>query len=75
MFRRTELWHSLKSRCLETVSSRIRFGHARVKTHLHRFEMSDTDDGEFCNQPDMIEHFLMSCRKFTNYRREMEDML
>ena len=63
---------SLKSRLHETVSARLRIGHIGVKSHLHRFEMEESNLCDFCVQCDTIEHYLMHCNQYTVIRSEMQ---
>jgi ribonuclease HI len=64
-------WLCLKSRKLECASARIRIGHAGVRSYLHRFKMSDSDQCATCNTIDTIAHFLLDCQRHELPRQEL----
>jgi hypothetical protein len=64
-------WASNKIRVIETVMSRLRLGHAGVKQHLLRFNISNDDKCE-CRQVETITHFLLECPIYSIIRRNMK---
>ena len=63
-------WTEHRDRRVETGLARIRMGHAGVNSHMHRFNMSDTDMCD-CGEVETIEHYLFQCPKFTIERSYM----
>jgi ribonuclease HI len=64
-------WASNKIRVIETVMSRLRLGHAGVKQHLLRFNISNDDKCE-CREVETITHFLLECPIYSIIRRNMK---
>ena len=50
-------WVNIKSRKLEISIARLRIGHVGLKSHLHRFEMSESPLCDNCTQLETIQHF------------------
>jgi ribonuclease HI/exonuclease III len=64
-----------KTRRIEVVLSRLRIGHVGVKSHLHRFEMTDSNLCTTCQVPDTVPHFILECREHAVARKVMVDGL
>lgn len=54
----------VNSRSFITTINRMRFGHARVGTHLKRLKLVEEDQCEFCEEPENMEHIIFTCRKY-----------
>ena len=61
-------WALHKHRATETTITRLRIGHCGLRAHLHRFNPSDTQNCNTCNQPETIDHFLFHCQNHSNER-------
>ena len=61
-------WLSLRSRHMECVTARLRIGHVSVRSHMHRFNMSDSETCTTCHVPDTVTHYLIYCRQYTTVR-------
>ena len=60
-----------KSRRIEIVLNRLRIGHAGINQYLHRFGMTDGPLCSRCLVTESIDHFLLSCQKYTIARTRM----
>uniref|UniRef100_A0A2P2HZJ0 RNA-directed DNA polymerase from mobile element jockey-like n=1 Tax=Hirondellea gigas TaxID=1518452 RepID=A0A2P2HZJ0_9CRUS len=65
-------WLSLKSRRLECTTARLRMGHVGVASHLCRFNLSDSHLCETCNISETIEHYLLDCTRYQQFRVDFE---
>ena len=54
----------IKERREEIVIYRLRLGHVGVNKYLHRFNMSITENCNYCQAPETIEHLLLACGKY-----------
>jgi ribonuclease HI len=61
-----------KTRRIEVTLSRLRIGHAAVKTTLNRFNLATDDLCINCNVPETIQHLILVCNKYVVPRRELE---
>ena len=67
-------------RWTQVVINRMRIGHIGLNEYLHRFHMSET---EFCEQitclaldiPETLEHFLLTCPAYFDYREALKSRL
>ena len=64
-------WSNTQSRKIETAMSRLRLGHVGLNSHLHRFNMAESDLCNTCGVPETVPHFLMTCTRHTNERRRL----
>ena len=64
-------WLSQNSRLYETVSARFRIGHFGLNYHMHRFEMRESPECQFCDVNETIKHFLFECEQYRESRNEM----
>lgn len=68
-------WLISGTRRIDCVTARLRIGHVGVGSHLHRFNMKDNNMCSDCGTVDTIEHFLLSCNKYTQCRSSMQTQL
>jgi hypothetical protein len=68
-------WLCLKSCRMKCAAAWLRIGHSSVRSHLHRFNMSDSDQCATCNTVDTIEHFLLHCQWHAQPRQELKTNL
>ena len=54
-----------------TVLAQLRTGMARLNTYLHRINAAPTDQCEYGQARETVDHFLFRCTKWTQYRTEM----
>ena len=52
-----------KSRKEQIVLARMRIGHIRVISYLHRFNTRDDNNCEQCGSEEDLEHILIKCTK------------
>jgi hypothetical protein len=62
-------------RSMECAVARLRLGHAGVRAHLSRFNLSNSSMCPTCNVEDTINHFILHCSLYTNQRREFRSNL
>jgi ribonuclease HI len=62
-------WVASCSRRAAVVLTRLRLGHAGVRSYLHRFGMADTPMCLHCGVEDTVEHFLLACTQYRLERR------
>ena len=67
-------WASLSNRRIETAMCRLRIGHAGLREHLFRFQLSETNLCN-CGEIETIEHFLLRCRLHCLERRKLKNTL
>jgi ribonuclease HI len=60
-----------KTRRTEVTLSRLRIGHAAVKSTLHRFNLATDDLCQNCNVPETIQHLILVCDKYVVPRRQL----
>jgi ribonuclease HI len=60
-----------KTRRIEVTLSRLRIGHAAVKSTLNRFNLATDDLCINCNVPETIQHLILECDKYVVPRREL----
>ena len=60
----------MKPRIVESAITRLRLGHAGLRTYLHKFKISNSDLCE-CGELETINHFLFYCRLHRTYRDEL----
>lgn len=54
-----------------TIVTQLRSGHCPLNSYLHCFKVADTPNCSLCRQPESVEHFLLTCRKFAGLRRRL----
>lgn len=54
-----------------TLVAQIRAGHCPLNAVLHRIGVTDDPNCSLCLQPETVEHFLLTCRKFTGLRHRL----
>jgi ribonuclease HI len=64
-------WVASCARRTAVVLTGLRLGHAGVRSYLHRFGMADHPMCLHCGVEDTIEHFLLSCRRFSRERQSL----
>ena len=69
--------YEFKNRKYEKTIYRLRLGHAGLKKYLYRIGMADNAICEYCNDQseETIEHYLLYCKGFHRYRRNMYNKL
>jgi ribonuclease HI len=60
-----------KTRRIEVTLSRLRIGHAAVKSTLSRFNLATDDLCDHCNIPETIQHLILVCDKYLVPRRQL----
>ena len=60
-----------KNRRIDVALFRLRLGHAGVNKHMNRFNMKETSKCEVCDCEETIEHYLLTCPRYHQQRREM----
>ena len=68
---RSTPWLRLKSRRMESIVARLRIGHVGVRSHLKRFNMSETGECDRCDEEETVEHFLMICPTYGLQREHL----
>lgn len=56
------------NRRVEVVLNRLKIGHVGVNAYLHRFRLGDTPLCDSCKVVETMEHFLISCTKYSTER-------
>ena len=64
-------WASFKHRAVETAVARLRIGHTELNGNLFRFNQMDNPNCTRCQTPETIEHYLLTCRRYSLQRRKM----
>ena len=64
-------WASHHNRAAETALTRLRISHIELNSYLNRFNQSDSPLCQTCRTPETTEHYLFSCRRFSNPRRKL----
>ena len=65
----------IKERRKEIVIYRLRLGHVGVNQYFHRFNMSNTENCNYCQASETIEHLLLACRKYQEQKRSLKERL
>ena len=65
-----DIWKSEK-RAIDVAYTRLRIGHTRLGSHMHRLKLQESPDCETCLKPETIEHFLLECNKYVTPRARM----
>ena len=66
---RRHWWTHSPCRALDTAITRLRIGHTRLNSHLHRLGMTDTPHCPWCpTQLDTPEHLLLHCPRHHSHR-------
>ena len=50
----------------EVILTRLRTGHLQLNAYLCRFNMCITDEWNFCEVPEYVEHYLMHCHNIVH---------
>ena len=64
-------WATYKLRYIETAVARLRIGHSELNANMYRFNQAENPNCNRCQVPETVEHFLMSCRRFTRERQNL----
>lgn len=54
------------------VLVRLRTGHVGLNSYLHRFNMAESPNCDFCDMPEDVEHYLCHCCKYMASRMILE---
>lgn len=61
-------WYSnskdVDSRKFITTINRMRFGHNKLRKHLHKLKIIDNPDCTHCNEPEDLDHVIFKCREY-----------
>ncbi|KAF9515817.1 hypothetical protein BS47DRAFT_1282621, partial [Hydnum rufescens UP504] len=47
-----------------SIIVQLRTGHVALRAYLNRFGHSDSPNCLLCNEPETVEHFLVTCQRF-----------
>ena len=65
-------WLSLNKRSYDVVLARLRSGCTDLNDHLHKINMKDSPNCDFCiNERETVEHFILNCQKYGNIRNAL----
>lgn len=67
-------WANHENRSIETALARLRLGHAGVKSHLARFNLSNSSLCQ-CGAVETIEHLLLTCPSYIDSRTNITNTL
>ena len=65
----------LRCRLDEVVIHRLRTGHVGLNQNLFRFGIVVSENCEYCQLPETIQHYLLECKQFQPERELMETEL
>ena len=70
-----EYWHwtNISNRKIEISMTRLRLGHCCLNYHLHRINISNSPNCNYCGEIENIEHFLLQCPRYYTSRIIMKD--
>ena len=68
-------WARSRRRRIDTALLRLRIGHCGFKAHLHRINLEESGDCEWCQQPDTINHFFFDCPRHFSARTDLKEKL
>lgn len=64
-------WTTHQNRAVETALARLRISHIELNNHLHRFRQADSPLCQICRTPETIDHYLLTCRRYTPFRQSL----
>ena len=64
-------WVNYRHRYVETAAARLRIGHTELNANMFRFNQAESPNCDRCQVPETVEHYLMSCSRFTQARLEL----
>ena len=56
------------NRRISSMIFRLRTGHCRLNSHLHRIGVRDSPCFDYCTTPETVAHLLISCPKYDRQR-------
>ena len=56
----------------ETIFHKMRIGHVPLNSYLNRFNLSSSDQCQYCNSSETLEHYLLHCTNYQNLRNQMK---
>ena len=59
----------------EIAIHRLRMGHSCLGQHMHRFQLRQDGLCDQCQLPETVEHYILHCTKYDQYRKQMTDNL
>lgn len=51
--------------------AQLRSGHYPLNSYLYRFKATDSPQCALCGQPETVEHFLLTCKRYVGLRRRL----
>jgi ribonuclease HI len=60
-----------QNRHMEKTIFRLKTGHCRLNSHLHKIGLHDSGLCDFCEELETVKHFILECLEFQQYQEDI----